>query len=123
MKTLQLTYKGVWYVVKLDLADWERLKDRKWALTSNSRHKGFLQLYVRNRKYINGKRVVTYMHRAIVGAAPSEVVDHINGSGLDNRRQNLRRTTQQHNASAERQNRGRRLEQVYEQAEPPKEWL
>ena len=123
MKVLHLCYKGVKYVVKLDLNDFEALKDRKWGLTSNSCHKGFLQLYCRSRKYVAGKRVVTYMHREIMGAGSDEVVDHINGCGLDNRRQNLRRTTQKYNASAERQNRGRKLEQVYETVEPPKEWI
>jgi hypothetical protein len=33
------------------------------------------------------------MHRLILGASPGEIVDHINGDPLDNRRENLRITT------------------------------
>jgi len=38
-----------------------------------------------------------YLHRLILTPLPTEVVDHINGSRLDNRRVNLRITTQQLN--------------------------
>lgn len=37
------------------------------------------------------------MHRLIIGAKPDEEVDHINGSGLDNRRINLRKCTRAQN--------------------------
>jgi hypothetical protein len=37
------------------------------------------------------------MHRVIMEAGPSEVVDHINGDGLDNRRINLRKCTNAEN--------------------------
>lgn len=38
--------------------------------------------------FINGKHV--YMHRLLLGAKPREIVDHVSGNGLDNRRCNLR---------------------------------
>ena len=37
------------------------------------------------------------MHRLIAGAVDGEVVDHINGDGLDNRRSNLRRCSHREN--------------------------
>lgn len=38
-----------------------------------------------------------YMHRLIIGAAPDEEVDHKNGNGLDNRKDNLRIATRSQN--------------------------
>ena len=38
-----------------------------------------------------------YMHRAIMGAAKGDAVDHKNGDPLDNRKENLRIATQQEN--------------------------
>lgn len=39
-----------------------------------------------------GNTTIT-MHREIIGAAPRQIVDHIDGNRLDNRRQNLRPAT------------------------------
>lgn len=49
---------------------------------------------------INGKRKqrIIYMHRIIIGAEKGELVDHINGNGLDNRINNLRLATYSQNA-------------------------
>lgn len=44
----------------------------------------------------NGKTI--YMHRLIIDAKKGEVVDHINGNGLDNRKSNLRIVTHKQNA-------------------------
>lgn len=46
----------------------------------------------RNRPKVNGRSVgVVRLHAAILGAPPPGMeIDHINGNGLDNRRENLR---------------------------------
>jgi hypothetical protein len=43
------------------------------------------------------RRLYVYMHRLIAGAGPSEEVDHANGNGLDNRKNNLRIATDSQN--------------------------
>lgn len=49
----------------------------------------------------NGHKLV-YLHRLIAGAKRGEVVDHINGDTLDNRRENLRIVTQSQNCQNKR---------------------
>lgn len=47
-----------------------------------------------------------YLHRIIAGAKPGDIVDHINGDTLDNRRSNLRISTQRLNQGNQRRVRG-----------------
>lgn len=51
-------------------------------------------------KTIDGKRKrwVKYLHREVVNASDGQIVDHINGNSLDNRRQNLRIASKSLNA-------------------------
>ena len=49
-----------------------------------------------------GNRTTLKMHRIIMNAMPGQVVDHINGNGLDNRKCNLRIVDDQKNAANRR---------------------
>jgi len=71
--------------LKIDEDDRHYLTDYRWYL-----NKGYLT------SRING--ITTGLHRLIAGARPGEVVDHINGDTLDNRKSNLRIVSVQGNS-------------------------
>lgn len=70
-------------VVKVDAEDFIWLTKWKWSANGN----GYA---VRNERYEPKKYRKQYMHRAIIGASKGEIVDHVNGDRLDNRKENLR---------------------------------
>lgn len=69
--------------------DFERLNRHKWYA-----HKIGNTYYVERMTPIqNGKRRLVYMHQEILRLPKGVKADHINGCGLDNRKQNLRIAT------------------------------
>lgn len=54
--------------------------------------------YVRARPCVEGVRHHFLLHRIILGAKKCELVDHINGDKLDNRRCNIRLATHEENS-------------------------
>lgn len=68
----------------IDAEDWVIIKDYNWFLNSNGYAQGNLKLGV------FGKKKNGIMHRLIMNAKEREIVDHIFGDKLDNRKQALR---------------------------------
>lgn len=74
----------------VDEADYHLVSDTKWhAHPNNKRGEGFYAVNGRGgaKPTIRGR---LYMHRVIAGALAHQFVDHIDGDGLNNRRENLR---------------------------------
>lgn len=59
---------------------------------------GHINQYIIRNTYINGKRTVERLHRSILNAPLGADVDHINGKGLDCRKNNLRLCTRLQNS-------------------------
>jgi len=98
MKEIPLT-QGKFVLV--DDEDYDRFHQDKWKLTHNKRDKTF---YASKDVYINGNKTTRKMHRIILGIEDSKIfVDHIDGNGLNNCKENLRIATNQQN----QQNRGK----------------
>jgi hypothetical protein len=73
------------YIALISPEDYERVSQYRWCVTL-SRGK----VYAKRGAVIDGTHRTIRMHRFILDAPPGIEVDHINGNGLDNRRENLR---------------------------------
>lgn len=89
MKQIPLT-RGKFAIV--DDEDYEALSQYKWACTQH----GYARRAVTKEEGGCNRKV--YMHRQISRALEHEIVDHISGDKLDNRRQNIRICTKAENA-------------------------
>jgi hypothetical protein len=95
MKEIKLT-RG--YVAIVDDEDFERVSKIRWQSMPNRNGKiyakGCLTAKLREE---GSKPIQVLMHRYVMNAQPNTELDHINGDGLDNRKENLRFTTHQEN--------------------------
>jgi hypothetical protein len=89
VKTIELT-KGK--VALVDDEDYPELSRYKWQAAQ--RDGRWYAVRTERRK---GKKVGTYMHRQILKPPLVLKTDHVNGNGLDNRKDNLRTCTDQQN--------------------------
>lgn len=76
--------------VLIDSEDYELLSGFNWRpLVTDSEGLVYARAWRRSMHF--------YMHRLVIGAGPGEEVDHKNGNGLDNRKDNLRIATHSQN--------------------------
>jgi hypothetical protein len=73
--------RGLYAIV--DVEDYERVMQYKWYVVISPRSNTYYAARTKNRKVVS-------MHRFILNSPKGLFVDHINGSGWDNRRANLR---------------------------------
>ena len=92
----------------VDAEDYSKLCCYRWhAHESTGKDRIWRMFYAVRNGYSEGKRKTIQMHREITGAISGQDVDHINGNGLDNRRENLRVCSRkQHAAGSRKQQRG-----------------
>lgn len=78
-------------VTIIDAEDYEKVKDVKWYKDPNG--------YVSKNLYVGkGKWRKLSLHRMVMDAEKGQIIDHINGNRLDNRKSNLRLATSLENA-------------------------
>jgi hypothetical protein len=85
MKEIQLTNGQI---VLVDEEDFIYLTEITWG-----QNRGYGVTYV----LVNCKPKRFYMHKMVMRAGKGQIVDHINGNKLDNRKENLRLVTHQQN--------------------------
>ena len=74
--------------------DYEQINKHTWHVRKK-RHVYYALRYTKDR---NGKIKKIWMHRQIIGTPICLEMDHINGNGLDNQRENLRVATTMQNS-------------------------
>lgn len=85
MKTAKKIKLTMGYEAIVSRGDWAKLKNIKWRAIPKGGN-----VYAGRTVIKNGKRTTEYMHRVIVNAPHGKDVDHRDGNGLNNQRNNLR---------------------------------
>lgn len=70
----------------------DEINEVKWTAVKLNQNRNHFYL-----KATLGKTQQWFLHRLLIGALPGEIVDHINGDTLDNRKSNLRIVSKQEN--------------------------
>lgn len=101
MKTISLT-RGAATIVSDE--DYEELSKSKWHLNDKGDNKG---LYAYRKQWLpdEGRYLSIAMHRLITNCPKGREVDHIDGNGLNNQRENLRVVSHTQNMSNMRRRR------------------
>lgn len=118
MKTIPLS-RGLEAIVSDE--DFELISAHTWH--ANLGGGGIPYAYTNIRKPDGGYRRVS-MHQLLLGGRPRCDIDHINGNGIDNRRENLRHCTHRQNVWNQKSRGGRSQYRgvVYDTGSPRKPW-
>lgn len=92
MKYIRLT-KGKFCLV--DDKDFKKVSKYNWFVFSG--RKNYAARMIKNIK-VRKRQSMMFMHRMIMNSSENYHIDHINGDGLDNRRNNLRVCTSRQNS-------------------------
>lgn len=90
---------GSYHEAIVDDEDFDRIRRHVWSLSKIKKNLyAYCKIVIQNGPE-KGKATQAYMHRLIMGLRPRDKreVDHINGNGLDNRKENLRVCTTHQN--------------------------
>jgi hypothetical protein len=90
MKTIKTNNSEL--LIFVDDEDYDNLCQFTWTI-----YKDYNKFYAFHNIKVNGKQKNTKMHRLISKAKRGEIVDHIDGNGLNNQKLNLRICTHQEN--------------------------
>ena len=90
------------YVALVDDDDYDWLSEHRWSAVG-SEAKG---VYAATQVRVAGQRRTVLMHRLIAGATPGQLVDHVDGATLDNRKANMRLCTHSQNMQNSRRRDG-----------------
>lgn len=85
------------FIAIVDEADYGELSKYRWTAVHRKQ-----TWYAARKERVNGKSVCHYMHRDIANVAEGIKVDHKDGNGLNNTRDNLRLATNQQNSFNQR---------------------
>lgn len=83
------------HVAFVDEEDFDRVNEFSWhSVLIGGNHYA--------RRYVNGEQKNQYLHHFVMGVADGRIVDHKNGDGMDNRKENLRFATHSQNMRNQR---------------------
>lgn len=100
MKLIALSQQGKHkgkFFVQVDDEDFNFLNQWKWY-ANKFKHTCYVRRVVR----VNGRKSQIIMHRVILNAKDKQIIDHIDGNGLNNQKSNLRFCTQSQNSANKR---------------------
>ncbi len=87
-----------WGIALVDAEDSYLLRYYGWAMMNHDR----LSTYAHSSRYKKATSGSGYLHRAVSDLPITQKIDHVNGNGLDCRKDNLRPVTQQQNTHNKR---------------------